>query len=188
MARRLQAHEPGLVTPLEALEDRKFTWIQMLHDLGHSARYWDTVNVGDELPERVFGPHSIVSFTTEWRSWLINTWGALSCRKIDLAALGCESISNYAAAMSAAGFPYEDLSAAEAMRRILVETARRKKAEKHGGGWQRQELIDSELAVDSTGDDLFAVAPLPPGVEAPTPPASPLRRWKRPGLRARTCC
>src|SRR5215468_4458692 len=48
-------------------------------------------------------------------------------------------------------------AAAEAMRRILVESARRKKANKHGGGWQRQELIDAELAVDSSGDDLFAV-------------------------------
>jgi RNA polymerase sigma factor (TIGR02999 family) len=48
-------------------------------------------------------------------------------------------------------------AAAEAMRRILVESARRKKANKHGGGWQRQELIDSELAVDTSGDDLFAV-------------------------------
>jgi RNA polymerase sigma factor (TIGR02999 family) len=43
------------------------------------------------------------------------------------------------------------------MRRILVESARKKKADKHGGGWQRQELIDAELAVDSSGDDLFAV-------------------------------
>jgi RNA polymerase sigma factor (TIGR02999 family) len=48
-------------------------------------------------------------------------------------------------------------AAAEAMRRILVENARRKKAEKHGGGWKRQELLDAELAVDSTSDDLFAV-------------------------------
>jgi len=48
-------------------------------------------------------------------------------------------------------------AAAEAMRRILVESARRKKAAKAGGGWQRQELLDAELAVDSTGDDLFAV-------------------------------
>jgi RNA polymerase sigma factor (TIGR02999 family) len=48
-------------------------------------------------------------------------------------------------------------AAAEAMRRILVENARRKKAAKAGGGWQRQELLDAELAVDSTGDDLFAV-------------------------------
>jgi hypothetical protein len=49
---------------LEALEARKYEWIKMLHDLGLSARYWDTVKVGDALPERVFGPHSIVSFTT----------------------------------------------------------------------------------------------------------------------------
>src|SRR5262245_31421564 len=34
-------------------------------------------------------------------------------------------------------------AAAEAMRRILVENARRKKAERHGGGWQRQELLDA---------------------------------------------
>jgi RNA polymerase sigma factor (TIGR02999 family) len=48
-------------------------------------------------------------------------------------------------------------AAAEAMRRILVESARRKKAAKAGGGWQRHELLDAELAVDSTSDDLFAV-------------------------------
>src|SRR5881227_1498491 len=48
-------------------------------------------------------------------------------------------------------------AAAEAMRRILVENARHKKAAKAGSGWQRQELIDADLAVDSTGDDLFAV-------------------------------
>src|SRR5215471_13645778 len=48
-------------------------------------------------------------------------------------------------------------AAAEAMRRILVEAARKKKTEKRGGGWLRQDLIDAELAVDSSGDDLFAV-------------------------------
>jgi RNA polymerase sigma factor (TIGR02999 family) len=48
-------------------------------------------------------------------------------------------------------------AAAEAMRRILIEQARRKKADKAGGGWQRQELLDAELAVDSAGEDLFAV-------------------------------
>src|SRR5262249_13730660 len=48
-------------------------------------------------------------------------------------------------------------AAAEAMRRIVVENARRKKAEKNGGGWQRHELLDAELALDSTGDDLFAI-------------------------------
>jgi RNA polymerase sigma factor (TIGR02999 family) len=48
-------------------------------------------------------------------------------------------------------------AAAEAMRRILIDNARRKKAARHGGGWQRHELLDAELAVDSGGDDLFAV-------------------------------
>jgi RNA polymerase sigma factor (sigma-70 family) len=48
-------------------------------------------------------------------------------------------------------------AAAEAMRRILIEHARHKKAAKAGGGWQRHELMDKDLAVDSAGDDLFAV-------------------------------
>ena len=73
---------------LESLEDRKFTWIQMLHDLGHKQRWWDDVNIGDELPERVFGIHSIASFTTEWRAFLVNTWGTMDLRKQDLLAVG----------------------------------------------------------------------------------------------------
>jgi RNA polymerase sigma factor (TIGR02999 family) len=48
-------------------------------------------------------------------------------------------------------------AAAEAMRRILVDNARHKQAQRHGGGWQRHDLLDAELAIDSTGDDLFAV-------------------------------
>ena len=28
---------------------------------------------------------------------------------------------------------------------------------KGGGGWQRQDIIDADLAVDTSGDDLFAV-------------------------------
>jgi len=48
-------------------------------------------------------------------------------------------------------------AAAEAMRRLLIDSARRKQAEKHGGGWQRLDVLDVELAVDSTGEDLLAV-------------------------------
>jgi hypothetical protein len=73
---------------IETLEDRKFSWIQMLHDLGHKERWWDDVNVGDQLPERVFGPHSVASFTTEWRAYIVNTWGTMNLRKLDLLALG----------------------------------------------------------------------------------------------------
>ena len=48
-------------------------------------------------------------------------------------------------------------AAAEAMRRLLIDNARRKQAEKHGGGWQRHDLLEAELAIDSTGSQLFAV-------------------------------
>jgi RNA polymerase sigma factor (TIGR02999 family) len=48
-------------------------------------------------------------------------------------------------------------AAAEAMRRILIDRARKKQADKRGGGWQRQELLEEELAIDSTGDEFFAV-------------------------------
>jgi hypothetical protein len=60
----------------------------MMHELGHGERWWDDVNVGDQLPERVFGIHTIASFTTEWRSYIMNTWGALDRRILDLEALG----------------------------------------------------------------------------------------------------
>jgi RNA polymerase sigma factor (TIGR02999 family) len=48
-------------------------------------------------------------------------------------------------------------AAAEAMRRILIDAARHRRAGKHGGGHQRVNLLDAELAVDSGGDDLFAL-------------------------------
>lgn len=59
------------------LEEEKFSWIRMLHELGHGKRYWDEVNVGDKLPTRVIGPHSIASFTTEYRAFLFSIWGTM---------------------------------------------------------------------------------------------------------------
>ncbi|CAN7271875.1 MaoC family dehydratase N-terminal domain-containing protein [Phenylobacterium sp. LjRoot225] len=38
------------------------------------------VQVGQRLPRRVIGPHSIASFATEYRAFLFNTWGA--CRTV----------------------------------------------------------------------------------------------------------
>lgn len=49
-------------------------------------------------------------------------------------------------------------AAAEAMRRILVERARRKQAQKHGGDRQRVELSEAELADQSQADELLAVS------------------------------
>ena len=65
-------------------------------------------------------------------------------------------------------------AAAEAMRRILIESARRKKADRHGGGWARHELIDADLAVDTSGDDLFAVDEALTRLEAVDPRAARL--------------
>lgn len=48
-------------------------------------------------------------------------------------------------------------AAAEAMRRILVEAARRKQACKHGGGRPRVDLPDDLAAPDARPDDLVAL-------------------------------
>lgn len=71
------------------LEDDKYAWIKMLHELGHGKRYWDDINVGDKLPTRVIGPHSIASFTTEWRAYLFTIWHGVHRRTdLDMEALG----------------------------------------------------------------------------------------------------
>ena len=46
---------------------------------------------------------------------------------------------------------------AEAMRRILIENARRKKRLKHGGAHRRVKLDDEQLVVPPTDDDLLAL-------------------------------
>jgi RNA polymerase sigma factor (TIGR02999 family) len=48
-------------------------------------------------------------------------------------------------------------AAAEAMRRILVESARRKRALKHGGGLARQPLDEAELLTPEPREDLLAL-------------------------------
>jgi RNA polymerase sigma factor (TIGR02999 family) len=48
-------------------------------------------------------------------------------------------------------------AAAEAMRLILVDKARRKRARRHGGGQQRVEMPDIASAVDENDDKVLAV-------------------------------
>jgi RNA polymerase sigma factor (TIGR02999 family) len=48
-------------------------------------------------------------------------------------------------------------AAAEAMRRILIERARRKGAGKRGGDWQRIDLDKVEIATDADDDTLLLV-------------------------------
>jgi len=49
------------------------------------------------------------------------------------------------------------VAAAEAMRRILVENARRKKQKKRGGQHKRQDLQEGDLATAAPSDDLLAL-------------------------------
>ncbi len=48
-------------------------------------------------------------------------------------------------------------AAAEAMRRILVDRARRRNTQRHGGGYQRVDLADCDLAAPQADDQLLAV-------------------------------
>jgi len=48
-------------------------------------------------------------------------------------------------------------AAAEAMRRILVENARRRARGKHGGDRDREELASSQIATPEVSDDLLAL-------------------------------
>ncbi len=59
---------------LAEVEKQRFEYHQSIRDLGHARRLF--AKVGDRLPTRPIGPHTIMSFTTEWRSFLMSVWGA----------------------------------------------------------------------------------------------------------------
>jgi len=48
-------------------------------------------------------------------------------------------------------------AAAEAMRRILIDRARRRRTQRHGGGYRRVDLDDCDLAAPQADDELLAV-------------------------------
>ncbi|MEM7457351.1 MAG: ECF-type sigma factor [Planctomycetota bacterium] len=48
-------------------------------------------------------------------------------------------------------------AAAEAMRRILIENARKKKRVRHGGEWNRADILEKDLAVDVQAEEIFAI-------------------------------
>jgi RNA polymerase sigma factor (TIGR02999 family) len=48
-------------------------------------------------------------------------------------------------------------AAAEAMRRILVDAARRKATRKHGGDYIRQDLLDSDVTTAAPVDEILSV-------------------------------
>ncbi len=55
------------------------------------------------------------------------------------------------------GRPHFFGAAAEAMRRILIENARRKRARRHGGGQQRMDVQEVEIATGVKDEELLAV-------------------------------
>jgi acyl dehydratase len=61
---------------LMAVEREKLQYYQTFHD--HVRRNYRAVNEGDRLPTGVVGPHTLQSFTTEWRSYLFTVWGSNS--------------------------------------------------------------------------------------------------------------
>ncbi len=58
---------------LMEIESRKLKYYAGFQERMHE-RLLD-VQVGDKLPERLIGPHTIASFTTEWRSYTFSVWG-----------------------------------------------------------------------------------------------------------------
>ncbi|TAK99833.1 MAG: acyl dehydratase [Rhodospirillaceae bacterium] len=62
------------VAALKEVEKVRHDWI-MSGRLGISPHF-EEVKVGDKLPRRVLGPHTIASFSTEYRAFLFNIWGA----------------------------------------------------------------------------------------------------------------
>ena len=62
---------------LAELEERKLAFIDQIQTLSHDKRLFD---VGERSatswPSNVLGPHSLASFTTEWRAYPMTTWGA----------------------------------------------------------------------------------------------------------------
>ncbi|MCI0358500.1 MAG: ECF-type sigma factor [Planctomycetaceae bacterium] len=69
-------------------------------------------------------------------------------------------------------------AAAEAMRRILVDNARRKQSRKHGGDWQRCELDELEIALPEIPEDVLALDEALTKLGAADPQAAELVRLR----------
>ena len=54
------------------IEQRKMAYFQKVQDEMHQRKL--DVQPGETLPERLIGPHSIASFTTEWRAYPFTIW------------------------------------------------------------------------------------------------------------------
>lgn len=67
---------------LSDIAEQQFEYFSEIQSRGHAKRLWKSVDDGAKLPDRLIGPHSIQSFTTEWRSYNMKIWGAQRYRGI----------------------------------------------------------------------------------------------------------
>ena len=72
---------------LERLDAIKLQFIDQIQTLGHDKRLIGSVSVGDRLAGNVLGPHSLASFTTEWRAFPMNAWGAMKTGPTTVSAI-----------------------------------------------------------------------------------------------------
>jgi acyl dehydratase len=56
------------------IEDEKIAYYKTFRD--QVRRTFAQVQEGEALPKGVLGPHSIATFTTEWRAYIMTVWGA----------------------------------------------------------------------------------------------------------------
>lgn len=59
---------------LDRIGRERLDWIRSFRDA--SQRHWSEAAVGEHLPTRPVGPHTIQSFSTEWRAFIMTVWGA----------------------------------------------------------------------------------------------------------------
>lgn len=59
---------------LGEIEDQRLDWVRSFRNA--EQLHWEGVKEGDTLPTRPIGPHTIQSFATEWRAFLMTVWGA----------------------------------------------------------------------------------------------------------------
>jgi acyl dehydratase len=58
---------------IAAVEKQKHDYYRSFLELGHGKR--NGVEIGQQLPTRPIGPHTIATFSCEWRAFLMSVWG-----------------------------------------------------------------------------------------------------------------
>jgi acyl dehydratase len=61
------------IEDLDNIEAQKFDYYKTFHN--HMSRFFNDVKEGEELPVRPIGPHTLQTFTSEWRAYIFTVWG-----------------------------------------------------------------------------------------------------------------